>query len=152
MRAYGTRYFGNNPERDAWGYHRTKWGPMSEDIRGELMKGGVVDITTRGRRTGEARRIEIRLHVIDDEVYLTDPPGPRSWHANLLSYPDFHLHIKRDLVADFDVRATDVIGNEEMGRVYRRILENIGKPEELVLHIKNNPLMHVIVNTDSATN
>ena len=34
---------------------------MSEAIRQELMRGDVVDITTRGRRTGEARRIEIRL-------------------------------------------------------------------------------------------
>lgn len=123
---------------------------MSEEIARELLKGGVVDITTRGRRTGEARRIEIRLHVIDDEVYLTGSPGPRSWHANLLAYPDFQLHLKRDLVADLDARATEVVGNEETRRVHRRILENIGKPEELELRVAGSPLMHLVVDVDSA--
>jgi hypothetical protein len=124
---------------------------MSEEIQRELMKGGVVDITTRGRRTGEPRRIEIRLHVIDDEVYLTGAPGPRSWHANLLSYPDFRLHLKRDVVADLDAHATEVTGNEETRRVHRRILENVGKPEELEPRVKGSPLMHLRVDTDSAT-
>ncbi|MDA0799072.1 MAG: nitroreductase/quinone reductase family protein [Chloroflexi bacterium] len=124
---------------------------MSEEIQRELMKGGVVDITTRGRRTGEPRRIEIRLHVIDDEIYLTGSPGPRSWHANLLSYADFRLHLKRELVADLDAHATEVTGNEETRRVHRRILENVGKPEELELRVKGSPLMHIRVDTDSAT-
>ena len=123
---------------------------MSEEIQRELMKGGVVDITTRGRRTGEERRIEIRLHVIDDEVYLTGAAGPRGWHANLLANPDFQLHLKRDVVADLGARAAEVAGDGERRRIHGRILENVGKPQELELRVAGSPLMHVSVDTDAS--
>jgi deazaflavin-dependent oxidoreductase (nitroreductase family) len=125
---------------------------MSDEIQRELMKGGVVDITTRGRRTGKERRIEIRLHVIDEDLYLTGAAGPRSWHANLRANPDFHLHLKREVLADLDARATEIVGDEERRRVHGRILKNIGKPQELELRVAGSPLMYVTVDPDSATN
>jgi deazaflavin-dependent oxidoreductase (nitroreductase family) len=116
---------------------------MNEDVQRELMKGGVIDITTKGRRTGEPRRIEIRLHNIDDRLYLTGMPGPRSWHANLRANPTFTIHLKRDLVADVMATATPVQSDDERRRVHRRILENMGKPEELDARMKSSPLMVV---------
>jgi hypothetical protein len=124
---------------------------MSDEIQREFMKGGVVDITTRGCRTGKERRIEIRLHVIDNDLYLTGAAGPRGRHANLLANPDFHLHLKRDVVADLDARATEVVGDEERRRVHGRILKTIGKPQELDLRVAGSPLMYVNVDPDSAT-
>ena len=43
---------------------------MADDVREILTEGELVDITTTGRKSGEARRIEIRLHVLDGRFYL----------------------------------------------------------------------------------
>jgi hypothetical protein len=51
---------------------------MSDEIRRELLRGGVIGITTTGRGTGESRRIEVRLHEIDGQLYLTGEPGKRN--------------------------------------------------------------------------
>ena len=118
---------------------------MSEAIRQELMRGDVVDITTRGRRTGEARRIEIRLHNVDDALYLTGQPGPRGWHANLLMTPDFKVHLKRELIADLDAHATPVTDADEKRRISRVILDRAGRTEQLEERIKGSPLMHIVV-------
>ena len=37
---------------------------MDEQVQHVLEQGGVIDITTRGRHTGQPRRIEIRFHHI----------------------------------------------------------------------------------------
>ena len=121
---------------------------MSEEVRQELLKGGVVDITTKGRRTGEARRIEVRLHNVDDEIYLSGAPGPRGWYANLLATPDFKLHLKRDLIADLDAHATPVKDVDEKRRIHRAILENTGRVEQLEDRMKASPLVHLTVKTD----
>jgi hypothetical protein len=59
---------------------------MDEQVQRELEQGGVIDITTRGRHTGQPRRIEIRFHHIEGQVYITGrPPRRRDWYANLLA-------------------------------------------------------------------
>jgi deazaflavin-dependent oxidoreductase (nitroreductase family) len=120
---------------------------MSDDIRAELLKGGVIDITTTGRRTGEARRIEVRLHNVDDQLYLSGGPGKRSWYANMLSHPDFKLHLKRNLVADLNAYAMQVSEDSERRRVFRAILEKTGNPEQLNERLAGSPLVHVSVST-----
>ena len=123
---------------------------MSDEIREELMRGDVVDITTKGRRTGEARRIEIRLHNVDGKIYLTGQPGPRGWHANLLMTPDFKVHLKRELIADLDAHATDVRDVDEKRRVSRVILDRMGRTEQLEERMKGSPLMLVDVSIPEA--
>jgi hypothetical protein len=118
---------------------------MSDEIREELFRGGVVDITTNGRRTGEARRIEIRLHNVDNELYLTGQPGPRGWHANLLMTPDFKVHLKRELIADLEAHATEVRDVDEKRRISRVILDRMGRTEQLEERMKGSPLMHIQV-------
>ena len=51
---------------------------MSDEIRRGPLRGGVIDITTTGRRTGVSRRIEVRLHEIDGQLYLSGEPGKRN--------------------------------------------------------------------------
>ncbi|MDR7188828.1 hypothetical protein J2Y46_001651 [Microbacterium sp. BE35] len=66
----------------------------------------VVDITTRGARSQQLRRIEIWFHNVDGEVYITGTPGARSWYANLLAHPEFTFHLKHEVRADLPVTAT----------------------------------------------
>ena len=68
-----------------------------------LRRGGVVDISTTGRKTGKARRIEIVFHNLDGDFYISGRPGPRDWFANMLADPSFTLHLRRGL--DVDLRA-----------------------------------------------
>ena len=66
-----------------------------------LERGGVMDITTIGRRTGQARRIELVYHNVDGHILISGKPGfPRSWVANLRANPRFTFHLKRGVQAD----------------------------------------------------
>lgn len=60
-----------------------------QDLRAELRQGGVIDITTTGRTSGQARRIEIVFHNIDGRIYISGRPGTRAWLANLSADPSF---------------------------------------------------------------
>lgn len=66
--------------------------PVGQDMESagkEAMdRGGLADIITIGRKTGEGRRIEIYFHQFDGAYYLTEKPGrPRDWSANILPIP-----------------------------------------------------------------
>ncbi|WP_211225482.1 nitroreductase/quinone reductase family protein [Amycolatopsis nigrescens] len=56
----------------------------------------IIDITTLGRRTGRARRIEIFFYRAAGETYLCSGAGGAAtdWHANLLANPNFTFHLK----------------------------------------------------------
>ena len=97
---------------------------MAEDIRQLLKIDEVVDITTTGRKSGEARRIEIRLHVLDGRLYLTGRPGmPRSWLANMAANPEMTIHLKQSLVRDVPSTASVITDSDERRRVFARMLE-----------------------------
>ena len=123
---------------------------MSDEIWQELLRGDVIDITTKGRRTGEARRIEVRLHNVDGQLYISGTPGKRSWYANMLANPDFKIHLKRDLVADLDAYAMPVLEDSERRRVLRALLEATGRPEQLDDRLKGSALVHVSVSLGEA--
>jgi hypothetical protein len=83
---------------------------MDEQVQRALAQGGVIDITTRGRHTGQPRRIEIRFHAIEGQVYITGrPPRRRAWYANLLTHPEFTFHLKERIQADLPARATPIL-------------------------------------------
>ncbi|MFZ0492291.1 MAG: nitroreductase/quinone reductase family protein [Acidimicrobiia bacterium] len=78
-----------------------------ETIESALAKGGIVDITTTGRRSGKPRRLEIYLHNLDGVLYLTGRPGrPRDWVANLSANPAMVVHLKRGIHADVPATGT----------------------------------------------
>ncbi len=69
---------------------------MDEQVQHALEHDSLIDITTRGRATGQSRRIEIRFHNIEGHLYITGrPPRRRDWYANLLTHPEFTLHLKQ---------------------------------------------------------
>lgn len=94
---------------------------MDTAIEQALDRGGLVEITTTGRKSGQARRIEIYLHNFEGDLYLTGKPGfPRDWIANLLSNPDMRLHLKRGVEADLAATAEVVTDPEEKARIILR--------------------------------
>ena len=61
---------------------------MESAVKEAMDRGGIADITTIGRKTGEERRIEIYFHQFDGAYYLTGKPGqPRDWNATSLPIP-----------------------------------------------------------------
>ena len=73
---------------------------MDDPIVEALARGGIVDITTTGRRSGKPTRIEIVFHNLDGDLFITGRPGRRDWYANLVAEPRFTLHLKRRVEAD----------------------------------------------------
>lgn len=119
---------------------------MNEDVRKSLLAGGVCEITTTGRKSGEPRRIEIRLHNIDGKLYFSGQPGKRGWYANLLANPEFTIHLTRDVKEDVPARAVPVKDPTERRRVFVKMLDNIGRPEQLEDRMTRSPLVQLVVN------
>jgi deazaflavin-dependent oxidoreductase (nitroreductase family) len=91
---------------------------MDPSTRNALDAGGIADITTTGRKSGQPRRIEIYFHQFDGGYYLTGRPGRRrDWQANIESNPEFTLHLKRGVNADIPV-----VGEPEPDPVKRRAI------------------------------
>ena len=68
---------------------------LDQPIRDALDRGGKIDITTTGRKTGEPHRIEIVFHNIGGRIYISGMPGfKRSYMANLAADPHFTFHLK----------------------------------------------------------
>jgi deazaflavin-dependent oxidoreductase (nitroreductase family) len=120
---------------------------MNDAIRAALSAGGVIDITTTGRKTGEPRRIEIVFHRIDDRIWISGMPSPRrrAWIANLAADPKLTVHLKGP-VAVGDLPATARIVDEPNER--RRILEHVArtwKRTDLDVMVATSPLIEVTI-------
>jgi deazaflavin-dependent oxidoreductase (nitroreductase family) len=76
-----------------------------------------IDITTTGRRTGEARRIEIAIHNIDGRLFISGMPSPRTrgWIHNLMAEPRLTVHVKDPAFAR-DLPATARVITDEAER------------------------------------
>ena len=96
---------------------------MDEKIEAALSVDMTIDITTTGRKTGEARRIEIWSHYVDGMVLLAASPGRRSWYANLVANPQFTYHLKETIQADVPATARAITDEEERRSVLTRLKE-----------------------------
>jgi len=73
----------------------------NDAVADALRHGGVMDITTTGRKTGLPRRIELVFHNVDGRIVISGRPGfPRGWVANLRANPEFTFHLKRGIQTD----------------------------------------------------
>lgn len=95
---------------------------MDGTVRDALVAGGIVDITTKGRKSGRPHRIEMVFHHFDDSFYITGRPGKRDWYANLVADPRFTLHLKRGLTADLDAVAEMITDEAERAPLLLKIL------------------------------
>ena len=95
---------------------------MDKKIDDALSYGGLIDITTTGRKSGRAHRIEIGFHNLDGVLYITGRPGTRDWVANLAADPRFTFHLKNGTKADLQAEARPVTDLALKEAVLRRIM------------------------------
>ncbi len=120
---------------------------MVDAVREALTKGGVIDITTTGRRTGQARRKEIVFHSIDGHLYISGTPRPRKrdWLRNLEAQPRFMFHLKGDVSVDLPATARVITNEAERRDVLTSITRNWNREGELDEFVRNSPLIEVTI-------
>ncbi|MCC7368434.1 MAG: nitroreductase family deazaflavin-dependent oxidoreductase [Chloroflexi bacterium] len=120
---------------------------MDERTRQAIAHDKVIDITTTGRTSGEARRVEMWYHVLDGQVYITGLPGKRDWYANMVAHPSFTFHLKESAQADLPATARPITEPDERRAVLARLLEKLGRPaSDLPAWEANSPLVAVTFN------
>jgi deazaflavin-dependent oxidoreductase (nitroreductase family) len=117
---------------------------LDERVQGALARGGVIDITTLGRQSGQPRRIEIVFHNIDGKIYVSGIPSPtrRAWLANLEAQPTFTVHLKGAVRADLPARARIVDDEAERRRILVSVARN-WKRKDLDTMVRQSPLIEV---------
>ena len=120
---------------------------MDDTINAALSRGGTIDITTTGRRTGQPRRIEIVFHRIDGRMWISGMPSPRkrAWISNLEADPHLTVHLKGPL-AVADLPATARVVTDETER--RPILERVARAwrrTDVDRMVVQSPLIEVTV-------
>jgi deazaflavin-dependent oxidoreductase (nitroreductase family) len=117
---------------------------LDEKVKEALQKGGVIDITTTGRKTGRAHRIEIAFHALDGRIYISGMPRERKrdWLANMEANPRFTFHLKRDVTADLAASARPITDAAERRVVLEKVQQAWGRGdiEEMV---RLSPLVEV---------
>jgi len=120
-----------------------------ERIEVALAQGGTVDITTRGRKSGQLRRIEIVFFNFDGRVYISGMPGRRGWYANLLADPQFTFHLKGQVGSDLPARAIPITEEAARRALLARITRQWRREAQLDVFLANSPLIEVVF--DDAT-
>ena len=116
---------------------------MDERIQDALARDRTIDITTRGRKTGQLHRTELWFHNIDGHVYITGAPGPRDWYANLLAHPEFTFHLKQSTKADLPARATPILDRARRRAIITSIDQKLGGAGDLDAWVEGGPLVVV---------
>ena len=121
--------------------------PLDDEVREALSRPlTVVDITTTGSKSGQARRIEIVMHNIDGRLYISGMPFPkrRGWLSNLASHPKFTLHLKRGVRADLPATAREITDPTER----RQVLEAVArawKRKDVDTMVEQSPLVELTI-------
>ncbi len=110
-------------------------------VAAALQRGHRIEITTRGRQTGQLRRIELVFHNIGGRVFLSGRPGRRDWYANLVANRHFTFHLVDGVVADLPATARPITDVEERRRVLAPIARLWG--HQLEVMVASSPLVEV---------
>ena len=113
-------------------------------IDSALARGGTIDITTTGRRTGRPRRLEIVFHNIEGRIYISGIPRPhkRDWLLNLEAHPNFTFHLKGRVKADLPAVARVIDDEVERRQVLRAVARN-WRRNDLDAMVRYSPLIEV---------
>jgi deazaflavin-dependent oxidoreductase (nitroreductase family) len=125
---------------------------MDDDIRRALSHGQTIDITTRGRRSGRPRRIEIVFHNFDGRIFISGLPSrrKRSWLANLEADPHFSFHLKGSRVAaDLPATARVISDPAERAAIMPRIAA-VWRRQDVDTMIAYSPLIEVVIEDAAA--
>jgi deazaflavin-dependent oxidoreductase (nitroreductase family) len=116
---------------------------MDERTQQALARDRTIDITTRGRKTGQLRRTKIWFHNIDGQVYITGTPGRRDWYANLMAHPEFTFHLKQTVKVDLPARATPILNTARRRAIITSIHQKLGGSRDLDAWVNGSPLVAV---------
>ena len=114
-----------------------------ERIQAALAMGGVIDITTHGRKSGEPRRIEIVFFNLGGLVVISGMPGKRGWYANLMADPQFTFHLKSGVQADLPARATLITDPAERRAFLVPITRQWKREAQFDRFLADSPLVEV---------
>jgi deazaflavin-dependent oxidoreductase (nitroreductase family) len=119
---------------------------MDDKIRQALTRGRTIDITTKGRQSGEPRRIEIVFHNIGGRIYLSGMPSRRrrSWLANLEADPHFTFHLKGTTHADLPATAR-IITDEAERRTVLTEVARAWRRNDVETMVQYSPLVEVTI-------
>jgi deazaflavin-dependent oxidoreductase (nitroreductase family) len=117
--------------------------PDQAAITAALRQGGIVDITTTGRRSGRPRRIEIVFFDIDGRIYISGMPGQRAWLANLAADPRLTFHLKRGVVADLPASARIITDPAERRPVIERVCATWNRLDQVDAFVAGSPLIEL---------
>jgi deazaflavin-dependent oxidoreductase (nitroreductase family) len=112
-------------------------------VRRALRAGGVIDITTHGRKSGTDRRIEIVFFDFDGHVYISGLPGRRGWYANLAVDPRFTFHLKQGVVADLLATARLITDEASRRAILARVTRVWNRQAQLERFVADSPLIEV---------
>ena len=100
---------------------------MDPAVSAALDRGGVIDITTTGRKSGEPRRIEIVFHNVDGRIVISGMPmrdRTRAWIHNLEADPRLTVHLKQGVAADLPGTARIVTDEAERRDLLAAVARN----------------------------
>lgn len=119
---------------------------MDATLSTALHRSQVIDLTTTGRLSGEARRIEIYLHDVDGRLVITGMPRPakRAWLRNVEDDPHVTLHLKHGVVADVPALARVVTEPAERRPLLEAAARHWGRDDVDVM-MAQSPLIELTV-------
>jgi len=117
----------------------------TDAIRRLLSRGGLIDITTTGRRTGQPRRIEIVFHSIDGRLIITGQPrhGKRAWLINLEADPRLTFHVKGPVPADLPATARIITDPTERRATAEWVVANAWHNQNVDAMTDYSPMIEV---------
>lgn len=118
---------------------------MDDSIRRALRRGHTIDITTTGRRTGTARRIELVFHNIDGRIVISGSPSrrKRGWIWNLEADPHLTFHLKRSVRADLPATARVITDEAERRQLAEWIVANAWPNQDVAAMTRSSPFIEV---------
>ena len=125
---------------------------MTPDIASALARGHTIDITTTGRRTGEARRIEIVFHNIDGHIVISGSPRhrTRAWIHNLEKDPRMTFHLKGPVSVDLPATARVISDPAERRRYAGWITANAWRGMDPDAMVEASPMIEVTLDDVAA--
>ena len=130
---------------------------MDDTIHRALDRGHTIDMTTIGRHTGKARRIEIVFHNLDGRIVISGVPmrgRSRAWIHNLEADPHLTFHLKRTVRADLPATARVITDPAERQRLAEWVVANAWPNQDVETMARFSPFIEVTLDqaaTDDLT-